>query len=236
MYVWANASARTTFLAHNNSLRNLLRAIDERIFYVKGPDGGLVVTPLPTPGKWEKLERYVCKIVRDIPIRRRLTCSEFLAQCPSSKRKLYARAIEKYLALGCGRKDARLKAFTKFEKLNFSEKPDPVPRVIQPRTPVYNVALGCYTRAVEDEILHGLKNLFETNTPVVMKGYTVEVVGEHMSKKFSQRPNVVGILLDASRFDQHVSVDGLSFEHKVWSAALSGDKRQLRWFETAAPE
>lgn len=229
MYIWANGSARVEFLAHNNSLHNLLRAIDERIFHVKGPGGELVPTPQPVPGKWGGLGGYASKITRRIPIRRRLTCSEFIAQCPSSKRKLYTRATGTYMARGCGVKDAKLGAFVKFEKLDFTSKPDPVPRVIQPRSPVYNVALGCHTRAVEEDVMHGLSTLFETDTPVVMKGYTVEEVGSFMKLKLSQRSNTVAILLDASRFDQHVSEDALKFEHSVWKSALSGDKRELDW-------
>lgn len=229
MYLWAGGSARVEFLAHNNSLHNLLRAIDERIFHVKDSQGELVPTPQPKPGKWASLRSYADKIVRRVPIRRRLTCDEFLAQCPGSKRKLYTRAVGDYVARGCGRKDARLKAFVKFEKLNFSMKLDPVPRVIQPRSPVYNVALGRFTRAVEEPLMENLRYLFETQTPVVMKGYTVEEVGGFLKTKMEQRSDVVAVLLDASRFDQHVSSDALEYEHSVWMKALTGDKRELAW-------
>jgi hypothetical protein len=229
MVIWANISSRVKFGGHNNSLANLVRAIDERIFHVKQGDD-LVKTPQPKPGAWEKFSGYPHHFARELAGARRLTGDEFLSQCPSSKRKLYARAIEEWKALGCGPRHAWLKPFVKFEKLNFDKKPDPTPRIIQPRTPVYNVALGTFIRATAAKMCHAIDTLFNNHT-VVMKGKTPVEVGNLMWEKWNAQPDVVAVLLDASRFDQHVSRDALMFEHRCWRAPFRGseEETELKW-------
>lgn len=225
--IWANLSARLRFLGHDNSFENLHRAIDERIFHVKGEGGVLVKTPQAAPGAWTEFRSYETFFARELAGSRRLTCAEFLAQCSRGKRKLYARAIEEFEVSGCSPRHAWLTPFVKFEKLNFSSKPDPAPRVIQPRTAVYNVALGRYVRAVAGKMCHTIDKLFNDH-PVVVKGFTPSEVGEIIHQKMMARPGVVCVLLDASRFDQHVGVDALKFEHRCWKAPFGPDK-ELDW-------
>jgi hypothetical protein len=229
MVIWADIASRAKFGGHNNSLANLVRAIDERVFHVKHGDK-LVKTPQPRPGAWSKFSGYPQHFARELAGARRLTGDEFLSQCPSSKRKLYARALEEWRALGCSPRHAWLKPFVKFEKLNFDKKPDPAPRVIQPRTPVYNVALGTFIRATAAKMCHAIDSLFNDH-PVVMKGKTPAEVGNLIWEKWNAQPDVVGVLLDASRFDQHVSKEALAFEHKCWRAPFrgSGDEPELKW-------
>jgi len=95
---------------------------------------------------------------------------------------------------------------------------DPVPRLIQPRSPVYNLALGRYTRRVEEELYHALSVLWdvEESEKVVMKGLTVEEVAAQLRRNWDYFPQSVAVGLDASRFDQHVSVDALKWEHRIY--------------------
>lgn len=96
-----------------------------------------------------------------------------------------------------------------------------VPRLIQPRRPEYNVAVGRYIRQLETYIFKIISKIFYANEPVklpvVMKGfdcfqqarYIVEIV------------NRVGgdwcaIGIDASRFDQHVGTALLRYEHSKY--------------------
>ena len=105
-----------------------------------------------------------------------LTGREFLDQCPSHKRRLYQQAWEEYLRRGWSVSDATLKLFVKFEKICFTKKPDPAPRLISPRSPVYNIALGRYTRAAEEGIYEACAHLwgYEGGEQVVMKGLNEE--------------------------------------------------------------
>lgn len=159
------------------------------------------------------------RVIDFVGRRRPLTVDEFVQQCPSHKRKIYDRAAEEYLRSGWARRDAKLKLFVKFEKINFTKKANPVPRLISPRGPVYNVALGRYTRAVEEEIYRACAEVWDEDedTPVVMKGLTVEQIAFRLREKWDRYKNPVAVGIDASRFDQHVSVDALKFEHGVYN-------------------
>lgn len=218
-------SSRVDYGAHNNDLPNLVRALNERVFNVRGKSG-LEPTPQPQPGVWrqfdhvaQRLADRICKFGRC----EQLTRDDFIAQCPANKRRLYTSAADEYMARGWSDRDARIRAFVKFEKLNFTSKVDPAPRVIQPRSPVYNYALGRYTRRVEHEMYDALAREWGDGEPVVMKGMTVEDVAQAMRAKWLKFENPVAIGLDASRFDQHVSKEALKWEHSIYKRIFNYD-------------
>jgi hypothetical protein len=126
---------------------------------------------------------------------------------------------------GVRRSDAYLSTFVKAEKLNLSAKPDPDPRVIQPRSPVYNVAVGIYLKPIEGVLYKSLGKIF--GEPVVFKGMNADSQGALMAKKWHRFVEPVGVGLDAKRFDQHVSYDALRFEHSVY-LAMFGNNPELR--------
>lgn len=226
----SNMSSRVDFGAHNNDLPNLIRALNERVFNVedKSPGGKkkLVPTPQPEKGAWRSLAQVATRIARrvsTIPLEK-LTCDEFIAQCPANKRLLYTRAKDEFETRGWGSRDATIKPFVKFEKLNFTKKTDPAPRVIQPRTPVYNIALGRFTRRVESELYHALAQEWDGDDEgVVMKGRTVEQVAAVIRAKWDRVPDPIAIGIDASRFDQHVSVGALKWEHSIYKTLFGND-------------
>jgi len=221
---------------HNNSAVNLIRAVNERVFYVKGPNG-LVECPRGDPRAWLRLDSVSKKLASAVLAVdqgvKELTCAEFVAQCPSHKRKLYSQAAEEYSRRGVVKRDCRLGSFVKFEKVEFRKagpKADPCPRLIQPRSPVFNVALGRYTRRVEEELYRALAAVWkaELDELVVMKGLTVEDVGRQLRLKWDKYDNPVAVGLDASRFDQHVGVGALKWEHSVYNRIFgSGELRYL---------
>lgn len=217
--------------AHNNSLPNLLRALNERVYHVKDKvTGELKPTPRPSPGAWLRIGEIGKRLSRIVRVRvphvERLTCQQFVDQCPAHKRALYARAAEELANRGWSQRDTKLKSFVKFEKLKFARlgpKSDPVPRLIQPRSPVYNVALGRYTRRIEAELYHALSVVWDVDEleEVVMKGMTVEEVARQLRLKWDKYDRPCALGLDAERFDQHVSVEALSWEHAVYNRIFS---------------
>lgn len=176
---------------HNNSAVNLIRAVNERVFYVKGPNG-LVECPRGNPRAWLRLDSISKKLAGVVLAGdhgvKELTCEQFVQQCPAHKRTLYSRAAEEYKRRGVVKRDCRLGSFVKFEKVEFRKtgaKQDPCPRLIQPRSPVFNVALGRYTRRVEEELYRALAVVWkaEEEELIVMKGLTVEEVGRQLRRK-----------------------------------------------------
>jgi hypothetical protein len=145
---------------------------------------------------------------------------------------MYARAAQKYAELGCRppRKSAYTSTFVKFEKLNFTEKPDAVPRVIQPRTPLYNLALGLYLKRAESDIVSSVAEVYGEAT--ISKGLNCFEVGELVAHKWNSFVDPVAVGLDATRFDQHVSPAILRWEHNVYKRMYGNDSelsRLLSW-------
>jgi len=110
-----------------------------------------------------------------------------------------------------------MSTFVKLEKLpDNPAKPDPAPRAIQPRAPRYNVELGRYLKKMEKNLCEGIAELWGGAT--VMKGRNAHGVAKCMREMWEQFVDPVAVGLDATRFDQHVSVPALGFEHSLYVA------------------
>lgn len=115
------------------------------------------------------------------------------------------------------RKDhAHIKAFIKKE---LHKKPDAVPRIISPRNVVYNCAVGPYIKACEKPVYRAIDRVFRRLTgqsKAVYKGSDARTLGTHFATLHHGIPHPVWVGLDAERFDQHVSVAALQYEHGLY--------------------
>jgi len=142
------------------------------------------------------------------------------------KRDTYQRAYESLLSKAISRKDAYVSTFVKAEKINFTAKGDPAPRVIQPRSPRYNLEVGRYLKLFESELVHGFERMCGYN--VILKGLNADQVAAQLRANWDHFLDPVAIGLDASRFDQHVSRAALEFEHSVYNSVFrSWELRKL---------
>lgn len=141
--------------------------------------------------------------------------TEFVASYTGRKRKIYENAEHLYLRTGCQRQHATSVAFVKVEK----SKPSGAPRCIQPRSSVYNIALGRYIKPVEHQAYRAIAQVFGSG-PVVMKGFNVVEVAAHIKTKWERFPNAVAVGLDATKFDMHVSPQMLKWEHSIYRAVF----------------
>lgn len=208
------------FGVHNNSAVNLERGLMERVYFVKSADGELVPCPEPESGIFNaRMWKYGKRIADFVGRRHPVSYETFLTFYTGPKLTLYQKAVDSLAELAVCERDARLKTFVKAEKINTTLKADPVPRVIQPRSPRYNVELGRYLRPVEHDIYRAIDDLW--GGPTIMKGYSVETMGFHIQNAFRAFNDPVAIGFDASRFDQHVSVEALRFEHKIYNRIYS---------------
>jgi hypothetical protein len=125
--------------------------------------------------------------------------------------------------------DAILKTFVKSEKLNLSVKPDPVPRVIQPRDPRYNVEVGRYLKNFEHVLYEAIDELF--GAPTIFSSYNSFTSARLIREKWERFKHPVCVGVDASRFDQHVSVQALKFEHGLYARVFKSKQldRLLSW-------
>jgi len=217
--IWYSFNSLATtyeYLVHNNSLINVTRGIVERVLCVKDEMGKFVRPPKPAPGAFASKMRAVgLRISNLVGHSPHWTREEFVASYSGSRRESYERARCSLEVEPLTERDAYLSTFVKAEKINQTLKPDPPPRVIQPRGQRYNIEVGRYLKPLEKKLMHAIDVLW--GEPTAIKGYTVEKVGRILHTKSLQFKNPVYVGLDASRFDQHCSVQALQWEHSVYN-------------------
>lgn len=221
LYVQNGLTSGYEFRVHNHSYKNLRRGLLERVFYVENENKELEACPRPIPGSFREMGYLRRRFHRICGNHSRISATQFVDCYQGRKRTIYENARESLLERGLERKDGDLKTFIKAEKFNVSLKKDPAPRVIQPRSPRYNVELGRYLKKFEHHAYKTLDSIW--GGPTVMKGYTVEEVALHIREAWTQFQTPVAVGFDMSRFDQHVSVAALEFEHSCYLACFKGD-------------
>jgi hypothetical protein len=221
---------RRKFVVHEANLRNLLHALIERVFFVKDKaTNQLIPPPRPVSGKFTVLQASANAITSAVMLHRveRMSLDDFVDSCPQHKKKLYKNAMQEYHKKGYSRLYSAIKVFTKFEKIDATEK-DPVPRVISPRSPIFNLLLGTFLRPIEKRIYAALDDA--CGGPTVMKNYNATETATCIVDAFQEIKNISGkicvLSLDAARFDQHVSVDALKFEHSLYKS-IYGESADL---------
>ncbi len=204
------------YLIHNCSFNNTLRGIVERVFVVLR-DGKFQAPPSPTRRYFRELLPEFKLLTQHSPLR---PCSldHVVDLWTGSKRAVYARALESLRSKGLTREDALLTTFVKCEKID-ATKDNPAPRVIQPRSPRYNLHLGRFLKPNEHEFYRRIDQMYDTDglgDRTIFKGLNARAAAEHLVLKASRYSDPVFVGLDASRFDQHVSVEALRWEHSIY--------------------
>lgn len=214
---------------HNYSTPNVLRGLVERVYCVER-NGVLVPPPRPKPGVYgERLGPLRNELVGLLRGCQPITTDQFVGGYSGVKHARYARAAKTVERTGPLRQYNEIRAFPKGETIFRDVKPDPAPRVIQPRSTEYNVQLGPFIKPLEGRVYRALAKMCGGG-PVVMKGYNADQVGRIVADAWSNFNAPVAHSMDASRFDQHVSPDALELEHSVYHSAyrhLPASQRKL---------
>lgn len=201
---------------HNNSPDNLLRAIGERVFSVE-LGGRQVVPPQPSANAVRKgLQLFKHKLLVAAGKISPIATDTFVCNYVGRKRALYQRAADSLLLKPLQRSDAYISSFIKDEKMNLTRKSDPCPRIIQPRSPRFNVVIGKHLRPMEKRVFRGIAEIFGGVT--VMKGLNADERGKALFSKWRKFDAPRAILLDAKRFDQHCNRQVIEWEHSVWES------------------
>jgi hypothetical protein len=210
----------------NNTLDTLLRGVLERVFFVKTASG-FSRPPRPGTGHFaECLSGTKAALVPLLPSTAPVSHQQFVdSRTEGRKRRMYQRAL---VDLRAGRyqpeQEAELSVFVKYEKTDRTTKADPVPRVISPRGPIFNIRVGRYLAPLEKRIFKSIGKLFGHAT--VIKGMNAVKSATILREKWDMFFDPVAIGLDASRFDQHVSLDALIWEHDIYMACFPKRKHQ----------
>lgn len=191
----------------------------ERLYYVKQKtDGKDVFVPCPLPTRsFSDLDYFKSALKRHLPALPPVwTNDEFVESYAGQKRARYSAAVATLTRTGVRRSYGYLKTFIKGEFYDGTNKLNPCPRLIQPRSAEYNVLIGRYLRPMEKLLYKSIDRIFKHHVVLkcdapwdrarVIKSYWEEF----------QDPCFVG--LDASRFDQHTSAAALEWEHSVYTS------------------
>lgn len=205
-----------TLGVYNNNIRTVERAFQERYFLCKVGEGfepALTVRPRAYVRN-QDLQRFkhiVVKSCRNAPV---VSLPHVVEAYTGPKRRIYQAAMESLGRDPLVAKDSHLTSFVKFEKQDLGK----APRVINPRSPRYNLVLGKYLKFLEKRVYKGINRAFGAHTAhTVIKGLNVVESGKVVAAKWRRFRNPVGIGLDAQKFDMHTSVPALKYEHSVYT-------------------
>jgi len=228
--ILVNTGNGIDFGVHNSNVENLKRALLERVFFVSGKTG-FQRPPQPRPLAFKvNLKRFKQQFRKHVGYTTAWSFDQFVNSYTGRKYTMYENAVSSFELKPLDIRDSYISAFVKAEKVNFSAKSDPAPRVIQPRSPRYNAAVGIYIKAIEHKIYNVIADVY--GAPTVSKGLNAGEMGKLIAWKWDQFNDPVAIGLDASRFDQHCSVQALKWEHSIYRLFFPKDKhfaKLLRW-------
>lgn len=202
-------------------------ALLERMYYCK-VDGQFVAPPeVGRDVVHERLSKIGRRIARATPFSGPVSLYEFVETYTGPKRKLYERAVQSLIDVPVQRSDSVSKCFVKREKCNINK----APRIIQPRDPRYNAALGRFIQPMEKAVYLGIQRALRSRYPVVAKGMNLDQLGRCVAAKWGEFVSPVAVGLDATKFDMHVSKAMLEFEHSVYTSVCRDPElaRLLSW-------
>jgi hypothetical protein len=221
-------SPPVTFSAYNDDLVALERAVKERVFFVKN-NGSFVEPPKPRSVSFvfDRLECFYNGIRTYLPSTVPLTRHAFALSFRGRKQKIYLNAVDSLNVTPFSIKDSYVSTFLKYEKTKFGSTKIPVPRVISPRKPRYNVEIGRYIRTIEAKLFKSIGQLMGPDT--VMKGMNATQMASAFRRKWNSFKDPVAVSTDFSRCDQHFSEAMLRWEHNMYLLCfpLRRHRRQL---------
>lgn len=220
--------AGVRFGVHNSTLINIMRGVVERVLYTPSA-GGLQRPPRPLAGVFNRLSSIRAALVGAARRTTVVPRAEYSALYTGRKRGIYQRAYESLSLKPITKRDSYVSTFVKAEKINFSAKGDPAPRVIQPRSPRYNLEVGRYLKLFEHSLFEAFEKVFGYR--VILKGLNADGMAACLRSSWDSFGDPVALGLDASRFDQHVSRAALEYEHSVYNEVFKSPElaKLLSW-------
>lgn len=215
---------------YDNNVDTIERAFTERYFLCK--DGGSFRPALRVKSQVYKavgLGLFRESVMANMPRLPMLSRAQVVAAYRGSKRRVYENAHKDLLESPIHKRDARLTSFVKFEKQDIGK----APRCINPRSPRYNLELGRFLKHAEKHYFRAINLAYGAHTPAtVIKGVNADVSACILRAKWDRFTDPIAVGLDASKFDMHVSVPALKYEHSYYVSLFPRSKllrRLLKW-------
>lgn len=215
---------------YNNTVAAVERAMVERYFLCK-VGGRFLPAVRTTVAAWATPHLVEFRELCSVYVRERATVislREVVNSYDGAKRRVYEAALRSLYHTPLNRKDADLCPFTKFEKQDLTK----APRIINPRSPRYNLVLGKYLKKAEKIYFAAINEVWRSCTDhTVIKGLNSFQSAAVLRAKWDRFRDPVAVGLDASKFDMHVSVHALKYEHEYYNGVFKSPElaKLLRW-------
>jgi len=214
----------------NNNVDVMCKAMVERYFLCKEGDlfrPAYDVKPNAyASGSLKNFRNLVMSFMPSLP---RLTRSQVVDCYRGPKRRVYEDAMLSLQRETLTEEDSRLTSFVKYGKQDVSK----AARIINPRNPRYNLELGRFLKHAEHHYFTAINRAFGNRTrSTVIKGFNADVSAAILREKWDRFDDPVALGLDATKFDMHVSIPALKYEHSFYRALFPGSRRLsdlLRW-------
>jgi hypothetical protein len=205
---------------YNNDINAVARALIERSVLCEY-ETGFSVPLRPEPGfYYDPVMQTFARSIRAKVRGRRRSLRAVVEMYYGAKKQLYANACADMEARSLLPADATLKAFAKFEKQDITK----APRIINPRSVHYNLLLASFLKRIEKRIYKAMNAIFGGRTrATVIKGFNARQSAEILHQKWSQFKKPVAVGLDAKKFDLHVSIAALLYEHGIYLSLFPGE-------------
>lgn len=203
------------------TLENVVAGLKERVLYLD--ESGSRRPPCLRSAS--EVHHLLDKVGNRVETSSPCSMAHYVATRPGRTRTLYQGALTRFNSLPTDlAREARTSLFIKWEKTVHSKRQ--VPRIINPRSPLFNILLGRYLHPNESQIFDALRHLTDQDMPCIAKGMTMEEKGTLIAQHFGD--DYVGIGLDASRFDQTIGSELLNIEHGVYARMFRRERGLMR--------
>lgn len=220
----AGLSPEINFSTYNNSIDAAECAVKERVFFVKDSNGIYTPPPSANPTSFTTgMQTFLTEFKKHVKFFNPMTTEQFALSYQAQKQNRYLNAAKSLLSKAYSIKDSFVKVFLKFEKYNFKPGKQIVPRVISPRGDRYTVSMGRFIKPIE-KFIYKIFNTKLFTIPTILKCYNNVERGSIIHQKWSKFRNPCAISIDAKRFDQHVGVPALRFEHTLYQLFYPNSK------------
>lgn len=216
----------------NNGVDAIARALTERYFFCKdkhNPGFRNVITPCDRAFNNTHFKEFRSKVLANMPSLPRLSRQQVVDRYTGSKKRVYTEAMLSLYREPLHERDSHLRMFVKFEKQDLSK----APRGINPRDPRMNLELGRYLKHAEKPFFKAINAAFGSVADhTVIKGLNAEESASVLRQKWDRFEEPVAVGLDAEKFDAHVSVQALEYEHSFYTGLYPGAKqlkKMLKW-------
>jgi hypothetical protein len=209
------------FCVHNSDIDTAYRGFAERLVTVNGK-----VPPSVSVSHYrDVLSKTFNKIKYLIDPATPLDPHEFPRVYKDARRRnRYEEAVASLVTRPLEIRDSYSRNFSKMEKSRIEK--NPVPRIISPRGPRYNVRWGCYTRPIEGKGYRMIDRLYGEKT--VVKCYNASKVGRIIARKWGSFKDPAALSFDISRCDTHTQQAQIAWLHSVYALYYKHTSREVQ--------